>query len=716
MIRYADVLLPLPLEEPFTYSVPPPLAERVQPGMRVLVPFGGKLLTGFVLRTAARTRKKGMTLKPVAEVLDDQPSFPASFLAFTEKLSRYFFIPWGEILQASLPPSLLVRTKATYFLSQKGAQALENGVLRPGEEAVALWLKKKAYSGRFLERKLGLKNIASLLSRMERKGLIAVKRGVRREKRRKKRKAPFRPVQLELHFSLEKSVEQAGHRIQAVLAENRFSPFLVVGSREKRQALYLELIRRVRREVGGVLYLVPEIALASDIVSRIRHSLGEEVGLFHSQLPTPQRELEWQKAREGLVRVALGARSALFSPLEEVKLIILDEEHDDSYDQGDGSPFDIRKGAWLRAKEEGATLVMGSAMPTVEAYYRAQKEGHLINLGGEEWTKRVTLVDSRKDHGLVSRLLLEKMEEKLRTGEPILLFFNRRGYAAYFICAKCGFIPRCPRCRQALAYHRKEEKLACHSCRLLFPQPPGCSRCGSRLLEKRGPGIEAVGEELKKAFPQRRIEVLSADAPSSKGRRETILGDFRKGRVDILLGTRFLIRQPDLPAAGLVGILHPEMLLHLADFRSSQRAFQTVMSFLRFVKPSPSGEAIIQTGAPEHFAIATAARGDYRAFYEQEIKFRRLMGYPPFSCLAEVILEGKNSRRLAAQARDFVKKIKEATPTVEIFGPSLGFSASGKSTPRIKIGLKAKRKQSLDRLLSRVWPTVPLRKRASFFD
>lgn len=661
-------------------------------------------------------RKKGLNLKPIAEVLDDSPSFPPSFLAFTEKLSRHFFIPWGEILQASLPPSRIIKTKVFYFLSQKGAEALEQGLLRPLERAVALLLKKKAYSGRFLERKLGQKNIASLLASMERKGLIAVQAEVRRQKKRKRRTASLRPFQLELNFSLEKSIEQACHRIQAVLAGDRFYPFLVVGSKRKREALYLELIRRVRKSSGGVLYLVPEIALASDILSRIRPRLGEEVSLFHSQLAAPQREMEWQKVKEGLVRLAIGARSVLFAPLEAVKLIILDEEQDDSYDQGDGSPFDVRRGAWLRAEEEKAVLVLGSAMPTVEAHYRAQKEGYLIDLGGDENARKVTLVDSRKEHGLLSPILLQKIGERLRTEEPVLLFFNRRGYAAYLTCTNCGFIPRCPRCRQALAYDKKEEKLACHSCRLLFAQPAGCSRCGSRLLEKRGPGIEVVGEELRKAFPRSRIEILAADTPSQKRKREAAVHDFKKGKVDILLGTSFLARQPDLPAVNLVGILHPEKLIHLADFRSSQRAFQTVVSFLRFVAPGPSAEAIIQTGAPEHFAIAAAARKDYRAFYEQEIKFRRLMGYPPFSCLAEVILEGTNSRRVASQAREFVKRIKESNQKVEIFGPSVGFSAPEKRLYRINIGLKARRKKSLDSLLSAAWSTIRARKRVYFFE
>lgn len=716
MTRYVDVLLPLPLSEVFTYIVPPPLTKKIQPGMRVLVPFRGRLLTGFVVQIVTKTRKTNLLLKPIAELLDEKPFVPRAFLFFVEKLSRYFFLPWGEILQAAVPPPFLVGTKTRYSLSPKGVEALNRDILPPTEAAIARVLKGKAYSLRYLKRKVGEKNIVSLLARMEKKEWISIQKETKLIKRKKKKTSLSVPAQLELDFSFDENLRQASRRLSQTLALNQFSPFLVFGPRLKRQALYLELIRQVRLGSRKALYLVPEIALASDVAQKIQRQLGEEFALFHSQLSAAQREVEWQRVREKQVGVVLGPRSALFAPLEDVRLIILDEEQDDSYDQREGSSFDVRRGAWLRAREEKATLVLGSAAPTVEAYFRAKKGNYLIDLGSEEFRKKVVLVDGRKDLSVLSRVLLEKIEERLATKQPVILFFNRRGYAAYLLCSKCRHIPRCPRCKQVLSYHKKEEKLVCHSCRIIAARPAACPRCGSRLLERRGPGIEAVAEELRRTFPQGRVEVFAADEASRKKEREALLARFKEGKIDVLLATRFLTHQAGPLPVSLVGILHPETLLHLADFKSSQRAFLRVTEFLSFLNSDPHAEAVIQTAAPEHFAIRAAACGDYRAFYEQEIKFRRLMEYPPFSCLAEVIFEGQNPRQVAGITRELVSRIRESGVGVEVFGPSLASSAGSRRSGRIRMGLKARKKKCLDSLLSPFWREIRLKKSIFFFD
>ncbi|MBM3284369.1 MAG: primosomal protein N' [Candidatus Aminicenantes bacterium] len=716
MTRCADVLLPLPLDQAFTYAVPPDLAERVLPGMRVLVPFGGRLLTGFVIRARARKKTKGLELKPVAEALDEEPSFSLRFLSLTKKLSRHFFIPWGEILQAAVPPSFLIQSRAMFLLSQKGADFLAQGRLSPAEAEVAQTLKKRAYSLRYLERKLGQKNIASLLARMGKKELILVKKEVKRTKRRKDKKTPTRPAQLELDFHFDESLRLTSDIIGQPLARKRFSPFLVFGPADRRRGLYFDLIRKARLVSGEVLYLIPEISFTLELVQKIRRQLGEEVALLHSGLPERQRELEWQKIREKRARVVVGPRSAVLCPLDGVRLIILDEEQDESYDQREGSSFDVRKGAWLRAREEKATLVLGSAAPTVEAYYRAKKGGHLINLGPASQRVKVSLTESPRDNAVLSPFLTGKIREKLKAKEPAIVFFNRRGYAAHLVCARCGFVPVCPRCGQALSYHRKDEKLACHSCRTAMPKPQACSRCGSRFIEKRRPGIEAVAEELRKAFPRNRVEVFATDEAGKKKEREMLLSDFRKGEIDILIGTNFLAHQPGIPPVTLVGILHPEMILHLADFRSGQKAFQAVTRALRFLGGGQTAEAVIQTSMPDHFAVRSAAREDYEAFYGQEIKFRRLMGYPPFSCLAEVVFEGTDPRRVAKKAREFVAKIKESGQGVEIFGPTLRSSGARQGLRRVVVGLKAGKKKNMDKILFSALRGIPFKKSVFLFD
>jgi primosomal protein N' (replication factor Y) len=716
MTLYTDVILPLPLSQAFSYAVPPEFEDQIQPGMRVLVPFGERLLTGFVIRARAKKRKEDLKLKAIIEVLDEAPFFSLRVLSFTEKLSRYYFIPWGEILQAAVPPSFLIRSTASLVLSQKGLEALGQDLLSEEEKTVALLIREKPRRLRFLERRLNLKNTAAVLARMEKKGLILVKREVRRVRRRKKSDVTSPPAQLELDFSFDKNLRRPGDIIQQAMAGKNFAPFLVFGSAGRREAVYFEMIKRTLLDGGRVLYLIPEISLSPALLDKLNRRLGGETAVLHSGLSEKRRELAWQKIREKRARVVVGPRSALFSPLDNLRLIILDEEQDESYGQQEGASFDVRRGAWLRAKEEKAILLMGSAMPTVEAYYRAKKGGYLIDLGLEGRWPRVFLADSRKDAAIVSRLLKQKIKERLDKREPVILFLNRRGYAAYLVCVRCGFIPKCERCDLALSYHKKEEKLICHYCRFSRTSLEECPRCGSRLIGKRGPGIEAVAEDLKKTFPKSRVEILAVDEAARRKERETILSDFATGQVDILIGTQLLVHQANLPPVSLVGILHPEMILHLADFRSSQKAFQSILKALAFLSADAAAEAVIQTSSPEHFSLREAAGGDYRAFYAQEIRLRRLMDYPPFSCLAEVVFQGENLRRLAEKARDFAAGIGNSGEDIEIFGPSLASVARVKGLGRIQVGLKAKHKRKLDKVLGPTLKGIRLKKSVFLFD
>ena len=716
MTLYADVILPLPLSQAFSYAVPPEFEGQIQPGIRVLVPFGERLLTGFVVRARAKKRREDFQLKAISEVLDEAPFFSNRVLSFTEKLSRYFFTPWGEILQAAVPPSFLIRSRTSLVLSQKGVEALSQDLLSEEEKAVALLIRGKARRARFLERSLKLKNTAAVLARMKKKGLILVKKEVRRVRRRKKSELISPPAQLELDFSLDRTLQQSGDIIYQAMTGQNFAPFLVFGSVGRRETVYFELIKRTLLDGGRVLYLIPEISLSPALLDKLRRRLGGEAAVLHSGLAEKRRELEWQKIREKKARVVIGPRSALFSPLDKLRLIILDEEQDDSYGQQEGASFDVRRGAWLRAKEEKAILLMGSARPTVEAYYRAKKGGYLIDLGGEAQRPRVMLTDSRRETAIVSRLLKQKIKERLDRKEPVILFLNRRGYAAYLVCTRCGFVPKCERCDLALSYHKKEEKLICHYCRFSRPSLEQCPRCGSRLIAKRGPGIEAVAEDLKKTFPQSRIEILAVDEAARKNERESMLGDFATGRVDILIGTQLLVHQANLPPVSLVGILHPETILHLADFRSSHKVFQLISKALAFLSADAAAEAVIQTSTPEHFSIREAARGDYPAFYAQEIRLRRLMAYPPFSCLAEIVFQGEDLRRLAAKARDFAARIRDSGEGIEVFGPSLASVARVKGMGRIQVGLKARHRRKLDKTLAAAVKGIRFKRSVILFD
>ncbi|MBN2408247.1 MAG: primosomal protein N' [Candidatus Aminicenantes bacterium] len=700
MPLFADVILPLPLDQPYTYSLAEEMKRPARVGSRVLVPLGGRWLTGIIVGFRKRKPGRALEVKPIAEVLDETPLFTSELLAFVRRLGRYYVVPWGEMLPSAVPPSLLVRSRASVLLTEKGKKALERGLLSEDERRLAVLLEKKPHSPLFLESKSGAKNVPALIARMRRKEFVAVERSIRRVRRRSRPEPSRSPAQLELDFSVDERVCRAVEMISGVMAKKAFSSFLLFGAAGRRKDVYSRLLREAVSKSGSVLYLVPEISLTSGLIEEFEKSLGGGLAVFHSGKTDRQRELEWQEIKEGRVRVVIGARSALFSPLRNLRLIILDEEQDESYSQQEGLPFDVRRAAGLRAEEEKAVLVMGSSAPTVESFYRARKGRSLVDVGPEFAKPKVTVIDSRGRPGLIDGRLVRAVRERLGKKEQAIIFFNRRGYASSLACNRCGFVPKCDRCDFALSYHKSEGTLVCHACHRSVPAELICPRCRGPLTVRRSAGIEAVAEDLRRTFPGNRVEVWAAGEAGRKEHRESLLREFEKGDIDILVGTHRLTREAGLPAVTFVGILHPEMVLHLADFRSGQRAFQIIFRTSRWLRLADDAELLIQTTAPDHYSIRAAAQGDYAAFYRSEIKFRRLLDYPPFSSLAEVVFSARNVRRAAAAARMFAAKVKDSSSGIQVFGPSLAPLARKRDLFRVQVSLKARRPESLRKVLT----------------
>lgn len=715
MTLYADVILPLPLDQPYTYSVPKEAEEKVRVGSRALVPLGDRLLTGFIVGLRKRKPARAMIVKPVAEVLDETPLVSPSLLAFARKLSRSYLLTWGETLQAAIPPSFLVRSKAAISLTSKGREALEKSLLNEDERRLAALLGTKALSPLYLERKGRISNISALLARMRKKELVSVEKAVKRVSRRVLPETREGPAQLELDFSLDEAGARAAATISGAMEKRVFSSFVLFGPSGQRKAVYARLLRDAVAVAGRVLFLVPEISLTSDLIGEFKRSLGDGLALLHSRMTDRQRELEWQKIKEAGVQAVIGTRSALFSPLANLRLIILEEEQDESYSQQEGLPFDVRRAAGLRAEQEKAVLVMGSAAPTIETFHQARQNRFLIDLGRESFLSKVAVLDFRGRPGLLDSRLLRTIKNRLDRDEQALVFFNRRGYASYLVCGRCGFTPRCDRCDLSLSYHRDEEKLVCHSCRRTLPAVMNCPRCPGRLTAKSNPGIEAVAEDLRRTFPKRRVEIFASDEAGRKEKRETLLAAFEAKEIDILVGTQFLAHQNGLAPASLVIILHPEMVLHQADFRSGEKAFQAILRARRFLRQDKDAEVLIQTATPDHHSIQEAARGDYPAFYEREVKFRRLLDYPPFASLAEVVFSGGNLRQVAATARAFASRVRDSNSVIKVFGPSMAPLARRRDQYRVQVSLKGKRPDSLKKALARSLEGIRTKKSVLLF-
>jgi primosomal protein N' (replication factor Y) len=315
---------------------------------------------------------------------------------------------------------------------------------------------------------------------------------------------------------------------------------------------------------------------------------------------------------------------------------------------------------------------------------------------------------------LISAELERRLRAHLARGEAAILFLNRRGYAAQVVCSKCAAVPRCPRCDIALVFHKADGRLVCHYCGHAADVRKGCAGCGGAVAVRRGAGTQAIEEELARLFPRVRIARFDTDAAGEPRIREKLLDDFARGRIPLLVGTQLLVHQPGTPKASLVAVLHPEAILGFSDYRAGQKAFETASAMLDFRSDAPDAEAVIQTAAPVHFAIGAAAAGDYRAFFDQEIEFRRVMGYPPFAHLAEVLLQGRDVRTLGARSRELRAAFQKHTPGVEVLGPAFAPVARIKDLTRVQFVLKSADRGAIDRALREALPKVHLKKSIVF--
>jgi len=358
--------------------------------------------------------------------------------------------------------------------------------------------------------------------------------------------------------------------------------------------------------------------------------------------------------------------------------------------------------------------VFGSSRPTVEAFAEARKLGILIDLGTEPRRAPVTLVDHTGDRPIVSRELEGKLRANLEKGRPAILFLNRRGYAAQIVCSGCGRAPRCPRCDIALVYHKADDRLICHYCNYSVDARHACAGCGGEAVVRRGAGTQAVEEELGRLFRDIRVARFDADTASKPGDRERILADFAKGRIPLLVATQLLVHQAGAPKAGLVAILRPEDLLGFSDYRAGQKTYETVSAMLDLLSDAPDAEGVIQTAAPTHFAVAAAAAGEYRSFFDKEIEFRRVLNYPPFASLAEVLLQGRDVRSLGARSRELRALFQKCAPGLEVLGPAFAPVSRVRDVSRVQFILKAAEWETIDRALRDALPKIRLKKTVVF--
>jgi primosomal protein N' (replication factor Y) (superfamily II helicase) len=645
---YVAVVLDGGPPKPLDYGVPPELIATVAEGTRVGVPVRGKRRTG----TVAKVKSKPAFDKvlPISEVLSD--TLPSDLLELATWMSRYYFAPMNTVFRTLLPgvvrretkpkEQLVVRPKATReslratcaSLQEKApaqARALEVLLAQRGEILLTELLEQADTT-------------RSTLTTLEKNGLIALSKiAIDRSPLTDAAYFKSKPKKL--------NPDQAA-ALAKINNATGFHTFLLYGvTGSGKTEVYLQAIDKVLAEGKNVIMLVPEIALTGQTVERFRSRFEGQLALLHHRLSDGERADEWQRLRTGRARIAIGPRSAIFSPLPDLGLIIVDEEHEGSYKQSDGSPYyNARDLAVVRGRISGATVILGTATPSLESYTNCTRGKYtLLSLpirADNAQLPTVRLLPFQKGRGsLLSDDLLTAIEKRFKIGEQTLLFLNRRGYHSMQWCSECKEPLRCPHCDLSLTFHRGPNTLACHLCAYaLSPPPTHCPICRSETLAFRGAGTEQVERALHAIFPDLRTLRVDADTTRHKGSHEKLLRQFRTGKADLLIGTQMIAKGLHFPQVTLVGVLNADISLHIPDFRSSERLFQLITQVAgRAGRGQLAGEVLIQTRMPENPTLLQAAAQDYDAFYASEIEVRRAFNYPPFSHLIKITVSGEDA-------------------------------------------------------------------------
>lgn len=627
--------------------------EDVCAGMRVAVPFGRSVATGFVMRVKETSSYPADKLKRVLRA-EEEPALNGECLLLAKKLANRYRCPLALSLRLFLPAEMRTGKVSERFESVVKLADGDFEISPRAKSQIALigYLEEhgEADSG-YLRRAFG-----GALDALRKKGAVVV------EKRRAFRD-PYREVEGErAGHVLTPSQKEAVERIR----QSQETVSLLHGvTGSGKTEIYLTLIAEQMKAGKTAIFLVPEISLTPQMLAQLRARFGKEAAILHSGLSAGERFDEWGRLRSGDAKIAVGARSAIFAPLENIGVIVIDEEHDGSYSSESAPRYNTFDIALLRAQHNGCKLVLGSATPAVETYKRA-KDGEfcLVTLGGRINARpmpSVEIVDMRREvrrgnASAFSRTLLDKLESCLASGNQAILFLNRRGYSQTVICRDCGYVAKCEHCDVALTYHSAENCLKCHYCGARYLMPQRCPACGGGHIRYVGTGTQKVAGELEKLYPSAKILRMDVDTTSGKEGHYRILKQFSSREADILVGTQMVAKGHDFPSVTLVGILDADMSLHFPDYRSGERTFQLVTQVAgRSGRAEARGEVVLQTYDPENYILRFAANYDYEGFYEHEISMRAAMMFPPFAKIVRVMVTGTEEK----EALDTLKQVYE---------------------------------------------------------
>lgn len=733
----ARVTLEIAVRKEFDYSIPPELKERIEVGTRVKVPFGPRLVIGVV--TALVDSSPHTNLRAISSAVGVSGMLTPRVLDLARWMAEYYCCAVEVALKSVLPDS--VRKEDAKWRERLYVQALP----LVGEMPKLTGRQKEIWNVIEEWRELPLQELLKLaettdetVRRLEDKGLIRIAPRVdERDPYAKETILPteamkLNPEQERAMLGIRLAMEQA-----AVVGDGKtelapIAPLLLHGvTGSGKTEVYLQAIAIALARGQGAIVLVPEISLTPQTVERFkaRFSTGPNatmVAVLHSHLSAGEKHDEWHKIRQGRARIVIGARSAVFAPVDQLGLIVVDEEHEHSYKQEEAPRYHARDVAVVRGARERAVVLLGSATPSVESYYNARKGKYsLLEMHSRATEQKLPVVrvvdlrlESRKGEkgtpGVFSEPLKEGIRQRIEKGEQTILFLNRRGYSSSLQCPKCGYVAGCPNCSVSLTFHRAKHRLMCHICGHSEAAPVRCPKpeCGDGAIRYAGLGTERVEETLVRLFPKARIARMDRDTLQKKDDYRRILTEFRTGRIDILVGTQMIAKGLHFPNVTLVGVLYADLSLHVPDFRAGERTFQLLTQVSgRAGRGDVEGEVFVQSFTPFHPAIQFARRHDYLGFYEAEVEFREQLKYPPFARIALLTLKGRNEDKVRMSAEHLRKELDVAVggwPGLVIAGPAPAPLVKAESLYRYQIMIRCRAMLRMSGVLARLEASTSL--------